>query len=136
MSTSLIAAASAVTVQLVAAGSAAFGLSVIVSVPEPPTVKGCGVDAQAIVNDAAVAVTGSLKVTVMRCPERTSVAGWPGSSRSRSALRRRAPLPVVKLKLRSDGRVVGRVVGVDVADRGGERGDGAAAWRRAAARSG
>ena len=43
LSTSLIAAASAVTVQLAPVGSGAFGVSVIVSVLEPPTVKGCGV---------------------------------------------------------------------------------------------
>ena len=90
LSTSLIAAASAVTVQLAPAGSGAVGVSVIVSVPEPPTVKGCGVEAQASVNDAAVAVTGSLKVTVIGAAGSMPVAPSAGLVRSRSAPCRRA----------------------------------------------
>ena len=95
-----------------AAGSGALGLSVIVSVPEPATVKGCARrragererrggrgdrlaegdgDAGAVGSTPVARLAGLVVVTL-------------------GAVSTGAPLPVVKLKLKSDGRVVGRVV--------------------------
>ena len=51
-----------VTVQVVAAGRSELGSSVIVEVPEPLTLKLCGEpDGHSIVNELALAFTGSLK---------------------------------------------------------------------------
>ena len=66
-------------------------MSVIVSVPEPPGPKGCGVEAQAIVNEPGVTSTGSLNLMVIGAVGSMPVAPLAGCFRSRSALRRRGP---------------------------------------------
>src|SRR5947208_2019499 len=72
-STSLILAATAVTVQF-AVGRSESGSSVIVSVPDPLTWKVCGLPSQTIVNELESTVTGSLKKTWMFVFAATSVA--------------------------------------------------------------
>ena len=85
-------------------------------------------------NDAAVAVTGSLKVTVIGAAGHD--AGRPSAGVLPVTLGAASPGPaVVKLKLWSDGRVVGRVVRIDVTGPRGECGD-RAAYVRGQRRSG
>src|ERR671926_1012822 len=73
VSVSLMFAATAVTVQLVAPGRSESGLSVIELVPEPLTEKVCA-PPQEIVNELVVTSTASLKFTVMSVAGSTSVA--------------------------------------------------------------
>src|SRR5437588_1779792 len=73
VSTSLMLAATAVTVQF-AAGRSESGSSVIVSVPEPLTENVCGLPPHEIVNELVLTVTGSLKKTWMFVDALTSVA--------------------------------------------------------------
>src|SRR5262249_2482599 len=70
-------AAARVTVQLDVAGRFAFGVSVIVLVPLPPSEYGWAAG-QAMVNELVVTSTGSLKVTVMVALTATSVALFTG----------------------------------------------------------
>ena len=80
VSVSLIRAARAVTVQVVPAGSAVVGVSVIVWPGEPLTVNGCCEDAgHASVNAFVPAVTLSLNVTAILASVATPTApaaGW------------------------------------------------------------
>src|SRR5947209_14502337 len=73
VSTSLMLAATAVTVQF-AAGRSESGSSVIVSVPEPLTENVCGLPPHEIVNELVLTVTGSLKKTWMFVDALTSLA--------------------------------------------------------------
>src|SRR5919202_6010136 len=76
-STSLMLAATAVTVQL-AVGRSLSGSSVIVGVPEPLTWKVCGLPSQTIVKELESTVTASLNVNVMFVFAATSVAPSAG----------------------------------------------------------
>src|ERR671933_9436 len=77
LSTSLMLAATAVTVQL-AVGRSLFGSSVIPEVPEPVTWKVCRLPSHTIVNELESTVTASLKVKVMFVFAATSVAPSAG----------------------------------------------------------
>src|ERR1051326_2711047 len=79
VSTSLICAATTVTVHVVAAGRSNVGLTVIVDVPEPLTANVSGVPVgPATENEFVVAFTGSLKVAVMLPLGSTPVAPFAG----------------------------------------------------------
>src|SRR6266536_2797107 len=79
LSTSLIPAASTVTVQTVASGRSALGFRVIVAVPEPLTAKLWALPVgHSSVNEPPVAVTGSLKLATMFALGSTAVAPSAG----------------------------------------------------------
>src|SRR5919112_676386 len=78
-SASVIPLAKTVTVQVVPPGRSAAGSSVMLDVPEPLTVKVCGVPVgHWTEKEAAVALTGSLKLTVMLEFCATPVAPFAG----------------------------------------------------------
>src|SRR5947207_6814549 len=77
VSTSLMFAAIAVTVQL-AVGRSLSGSSSIDEVPEPLTWNVCGLPSQETVNELESTVTGSLNVNVMFTLAATSVAPSAG----------------------------------------------------------
>ena len=76
VSASLMPAAYTVIVQLAPWGSAPVGSSVTVALPDPLMAKGIGVASHVKAKEPAVALTGSLKVTVGL----TSVATWVAPS--------------------------------------------------------